>query len=205
MKKKCIVSLAWLSLTYLTTLFFFSCTTNREAELRELHRKYMEASMNHDIETLITMTGENIVWHLGRHTLHGKVEALSPNEYDAGIENSIEYNNVVVRGDTVEFELVEKNEIAKVFGMDSVRHFPRFIFRDGLLLKRESWKTSADFEELNRRRKPFHIWVNTTHPEAMKTFFDPEKNFIFSRENGQLYVQLVREWQKENKNESGKP
>ena len=204
MKNNCNFSLAWLSITVVTILILSSCGMDHEAEIRELHRKYMEASINHDIETLSVMTAEDVVWHLGRYTLRGKEEALGPHEYDAGLNNSIEYSNVVVRGDTVEFELVERNEIAKAFGMDEVRHFSRFIFKDGLLHKKEPWKSSTDFQELNRRRKSFHMWVNETHSEAMKKFFDSEGKFIFSQETGLLYTQLVKEWQEENKNESSK-
>jgi len=204
MKKSCDSIVAWLSLTAFITLILSSCTSH-EAEIRELHRRYMEASMNHDIETLKAMIAEDIVWELELFTFKGKDEALGPHEYDAGIDNSIEYSNVVVRGDTVECELVETNEISKTFAMYEVRQFPRFIFKDGLVHRIELWKRSTDKRELSRRVKTFQGWIRKTHPEAMKTFFDSERKFIHSRETGQLYVQLLREWWKGLGKESSEP
>lgn len=204
MKRSCHRILAWLSLTAFITLILSSCTSH-EADIQELHRKYMEASMNHDIETLRAMMAEDIVWELELFTFQGIEEALGPHEYDAGIENSIEYSNVVVRGDTVEFELVETNELSKAFGMNEVHQFPRFIFKDGLVHRKELWKRSTDKRELSRRVKPFQKWIRKTHPEAMKTFFNSGKKFIHNRETGQLYVQLLKEWREEIGKESIEP
>ena len=204
MNKSCNRILEWWSLTVFITLILSSCTSH-EADIQELHRKYMEASMNHDIETLRAMMAEDIVWELELFTFQGIDEALGPHEYDAGIENNIEYSNVVVRGDTVEFELIETNEISKTFGMNEVRQFPRFIFKDGLVHRKELWKRSTDKRELSRRVKPFHGWIRKKLPGVMKTFFNSEKKFIHSRETGQLYLQLLREWREETGKESIEP
>ena len=205
MKKYYILKFIWMSTLVLTIVLLTLCTKNREVEIQELHRRYMEASINHDIKTLKEMMAEDIVWELELFTFQGKEEALGPYEYDAGIENNIEYSNVVVRGDTVEFELVEKNELTKTFGMYEVRQFPRFIFKDGLVHKKELWKRSTDKRELSRRVKPFQKWIRKNHPEAMKMFFNSEKKFIHSRETGKLYVQLLKEWRKEIGKESIEP
>lgn len=185
----------FLKILYITLIVvcFLLCSAETN---EEIHRKYMEASINHDIETLRSLTSENIVWILGRYTLVGREEVLGPNLYDAGLENELDYRNVIVKGDTVECELLERNDIFRAAGIDEVRRFPRFIFKDGLLIKKEPYKPSKDMEELSRRQAPFQLWVRKNHPEAIEKFLDSEGNFIFSRENGVLIRSLAIEWGK---------
>ena len=205
MKDNCNLSLAWLCITVATILILLSCGTDHEAEIRELHHKYMEASMNHNIEILSVMTAEDIVWQLGPFILRGKEEALGPHKYDEGTNCILEYSNVVIHGDTVEFMLDEKNEVITAVGMTRIRTFPRFIFKDGLVYKKEEWKPSTDREEYNERAQPMRSWIRTEHPEAIKRLFNSKGNWVFSSKNGQLMVQLAKQWQEENRNESNKP
>ena len=168
--------------------------THRIANIKELHQKYMTASIDQDIETLIEMTHEEIVWQLGPYTLKGKEAALGPNKYDVGTGAVLEYGNVVIRGDTVEFELVERNQILAVIGMESIRLYPRFVFKNGLVYRKESWKTSPDIQEMNRLARPLRDWKKEVHPEIVNAIFDTDGNFIFNRENGELNVQMALEW-----------
>ena len=129
-------SIFWLSFLAL----FIACNKVTEPNIKELHKKYMTASVNHDIKTLSLMTHDSIVWRLGPFLLKGKEAALGPNKYDKGTDCILDYSNVKVHGDTVEFELVEKNEILSSMGMEGATHYPRFIFKNGLLYKKKSWK-----------------------------------------------------------------
>jgi hypothetical protein len=201
MKKSRNHMLAWLNMTVLTVLIFSSCAKDHEAEIRELHRRYMEASMNHDIKTLSAMTAEDIFWQIGTFTLQGREEALGLYEYDAGTNNVLEYSNVVVHGDTVEFVLDEKNEIITVIGMEKIQTFPRYIFKDGLIFRIEMWMPSRDREEYHRLAQPMRSWISSAHPEAIERLFDSEKRWVFSRENGELMVQLARQWIEEKENQ----
>ena len=201
MKKSYNHILAWLSLTILIVLIFLSCAKDHEAEIQELHRQYIEASMNNDFETLRAMTAEDIVWQIGTFTLQGKEEALSLHEYYAGTNTVLEYSNVVVRGDTVEFVLDERNEIITAIEMEKIRTFPRYVFKDGLVREKEMWKLSKDREEYHRLAQPMRSWISSEHPEAIERLFDSENKWVFSRGNGELMVQLARQWQKEKENQ----
>jgi hypothetical protein len=102
----------------------------------------------------------------------------------------------VVKGDSVEFELIESNPILKAIGLDSVRHYPRFIFKDGLILRKEPWKVSPDIQERNLLAGPMRKWKKENYPDIVARFFDSKGNFIFNEENGRLQVQLAEEWKR---------
>jgi hypothetical protein len=184
---KCIICLSFF-------ILFVSCNKTSEPNIKKLFETYMTASINHDVKTMATMTHDSIVWKLGPYTLKGKKAALGPNDYDEGTGTILEYTNVNIRGDTVEFELLERNAIITALGMKEIKHYPRFIFKNGLVYKKEAWKVSSDMQELSRRNKPRREWIQENHPEAVQKFFDSEGNFIFNKANGELQIKLTREW-----------
>ena len=119
----------------------------------------MEASINHDIETLEKLTHDDIIWYLGSDTLRGKEAALVPHEHDAGYQTTLSYSDVIIIGDTVRFKLLETNEQVKFFGMEGIRLYPQFIFKNSLVYRKIPWNHSPDLSELIRRSQPFINWV----------------------------------------------
>jgi hypothetical protein len=91
-------------------------------------KQFLKAWETHDIETLTRLTSPDVVIDLGRGTLAGRDHVVNPVEFSAGANSVLEFNNVVVRGDTVEFEMVERNEIITACEFDALRHYPRLIF-----------------------------------------------------------------------------
>jgi hypothetical protein len=162
--------------------------------VRLLHQRYMTASLRHDLATLRRLTREDVVWQLGPRTFRGRDEVLGPNEYDAGIGNQLQYRNVVVRGDTVETELIERNDLIRAVGMAEVRGFPRYVFEDGLLVRKEPWRASEDLAELQARTDPLRRWIRTHHPEALEILVHEPGRLRFSRASGELMARLAREW-----------
>lgn len=71
------------------------------SKVREWHRRYMEASNAHDLETLRAMTSDDIVWRLGPWTLVGKEQALLPHENDLVMNTTLDVRNVRITGNTV--------------------------------------------------------------------------------------------------------
>jgi hypothetical protein len=160
--------------------------------------RYSKASASHDLETLESLTGDDIVWQLGPYRLEGKEEALGPNRYDAGVQTTPVYRNVRVDGHVVEFELIESSEIIRAVGMKDLQHFPRFEFEDGLVTRKSGpWREvspNRSMAEFNRRMVPFRQWIREVHPEAIARLVDTDRNFVFSQENGELMLSLAREW-----------
>lgn len=174
-----------------------SCATG-ESGVADLFHRYVEASASHDLATLEALTSDDIVWHLGPLTFEGKAKALGPNAYDAGARTELTYSNVQVEGNVVTFEMLETSEIIRAVGMTELRHYPRFEFRDGLVVRKgpSTRKPPAahSIPELNRRMAPLRKWIRETHPDALAKLVDPNEGFIFSEESGALMLRLTREW-----------
>lgn len=164
------------------------------SSVRLLHQRYMTASVRHDLPTLRRLTHEEATWKLGPYTFRGRDEVLGPNEYDAGIDNQLEYRNVVVKGDTVETELTERNDLIRAVGMSEVRGYPRYIFEGGLLVRKEPWRASDDLIELQARVEPLRRWIRTHHPEALEILVSEPGSFRFSEASGSLMIRLASLW-----------
>lgn len=171
-----------------------------EFSVRLLHQRYMTASIRHDLATLRRLTAADATWQLGPYAFRGRDAVLGPNAYDAGIDNQLEYRNVVVRGDTVETELTERNDLVRAVGMSEVRSYPRYVFEDGLLIRKEPWRASKDLVELQARVEPLRRWIRTHHPEALEILLSEPGRFRFSEASGALMLRLARQW-----NEAGAP
>ncbi len=166
-----------------------------ESQMRELLRKYMQASNNHDIETLASMTADDAVWLLGPYKLEGKENVLEPNKLDGGANTRFEYRNVVVKGNSVEFELIERNDISDALGTKGAHHYPRFTYRDGLFIRKEPWQKDAESSENDKRIwEAFRKWIREEKPGERAKFIDSDGDLIFSRESGIIMSRLAKEW-----------
>ena len=99
-----------------------------------------------------------------------------------------------MRGDTVECLLIERSELHQSLGIKVMRRYPRFVFRDGLLVERSSWKPSPDVRKLEMQMAGFHSWVRAYHPDKARRLGDPKRPFIYSRETGRMVRELAKEY-----------
>ena len=172
-------------------VFLSACAS--PPDVAELHRRYMAASNAHDVETMAEMTAENVVWQLGPYTLKGKVEALLPNAGDAVMNTTLEVRDRRVIDNVVECVVVERNDALRAIGMESWRHYPRFVFdSEGKVLRKEPWRSSPDDAEFRRRLQPFSQWVKENHPEAVPDFSDMSDTF--GREPALRALRVREQW-----------
>lgn len=176
------------------------CSKPRQRNVQDLVHEYVEASDAHDLDKLASMTADSAVWILGNIQLKGKEEVLGPNRLDAGANTRLEMSNLVVRGDTAKFELAEVNDILTALGINSIVHYPRLVFKDGLVVRKDQWKPNTMMpEEASPNLGRFQQWIQDNKPDAIDRLFDQDGNFIFSRENGELMASLAREYSEREK------
>jgi hypothetical protein len=175
-------------------LLFLVAGCQAPPKAHEWHRRYMEASNAHDLDTLRAMTADDIVWRLGPWTFVGKEQALLPHENDAVMNTTLEVRDVHIRGNTVEFEVIERNDALRAVGIARWRHYARFTFNDrGLVIRKEAWKKSPDDREAARRFRPLRQWVAQHHPEAVPDIDGPpEKAWGYKR--AMRMRELREEW-----------
>jgi ketosteroid isomerase-like protein len=165
-------------------------SSDSEALLRE----YLAASNAHDLATLRSLTHSDIIWRLGPFVFEGKEEALRPHGTDLGLSGSFESSDVVVRGDTVEVVLIERNDATRAYGPDSLVHYARYVFRDGLMWRKEAYRLSESIPDFRRRGEPFRAWVSGVYPDRARRLFDDEGADLFGVERSRLLSQLLTEW-----------
>ncbi|NIR46807.1 MAG: nuclear transport factor 2 family protein [Gemmatimonadetes bacterium] len=160
----------------------------------EIFERYIAASNAHDLETLERMTADDIVWQLGPWTLVGKEEALRPHYADLVNHTVLEAREVVVRGDTVECTLVERSDATRAYGPDSLITHARYVFEEGLVVKKEPWAPSPSLMELNGRSEPFRRWVREQHPEALAVIVDSTGTPRWTRSAVDIVHELREAW-----------
>ena len=160
-------------------------------DLKALVILYLEASNRHDLATLRRMTATDATWQLGPDLLVGRDAVLGPNAWDAGAKTRLQWSNIVVKGNVVEFELVEHNDFLDALGME-LRHFPRFDIEGGLVRHKEPRKPDAGRDE--RKFALLRAWVGEHHPEALAKLRTPDGKAVYTEEAGRVAAQLAREW-----------
>ena len=162
-------------------------------DIRAQYLRYLEASNAHDLDTLASMTADDIVWHLGPYELRGKPEALLPHESDAVMNTTLEVRDLRVEGQVVECEVIERNDMLQAAGIESWRHYARFVFDEtGRITLKEPWRTSLDDAEAEKRMQPFREWVRTNHPQSVPNFDDITD--CFGIEPAKRSRQLMQDW-----------
>ena len=184
MSRICLITLCILSA---------SCVS-KEPTTAELFERYTAASKAHDLVTLEAMTHEDIVWRLGPWTWKGKDEALRPHEVDHNLNARLDFSEVIVRGDTVEFKLTERNDATRAYGPDSVVHYGRFVFEDGKVKLKEATRPAINLRELLERGEPYRQWVRDVHPEALKVILDSTGQVRWGGESSRIQAKLLQEW-----------
>jgi ketosteroid isomerase-like protein len=168
--------------------------SHRAPSTRELFERYLAASKAHDLAALADMISDSVVWRLGPWTLRGKAQSLSLHYADLINHTTLEARDVVIRGDTVECTLVERNDATRAYGRDSLVHYPRYVFRDGLVKVKEGWKRDTSLAALNRHAEPFHAWVRETHPEAIPVILDSTGTPRWTRQAVDKTRQMLLAW-----------
>jgi ketosteroid isomerase-like protein len=161
---------------------------------RKLFDRFLAASNDHDLETIGAMTANDIVWRLGPWTLNGRDQAMSLHYADLINHTTLQARDVVVRGDTVECTLIERNDATRAYGPDSLVHHVRYVFRNGMVTLKEAWKRDTSIAELNRHSEPFRAWVRATHPEALAVILDSTGAPRFTRDAVQEQHQMLERW-----------
>lgn len=175
-------------------LILAAACSGADDDVRARFERYLAASNAHDLATLASMTHEDIVWRFGPFEFRGKEEALLPNGSDIGLNTSLELVDLVVRGDTVDALLFERNDATRAYGPDSLVHHARYVFRDGLVWRKGAYAPAENMAEFQRRGEPFRAWVGTTYPERGRRLFGGRPADSFGDEAGRELSNLLTEW-----------
>ena len=131
------------------------------------------------------------------YTLKGKEEAIAPLRFDKGANTILKVSNVIVNGDTIDCDLLERNDVLTACGINELHHFPRFILKDGSIKKILSRKTPVENKAFVDCITAFAGWLSVNSPEEYKKFW-PEGKFNYSEERGKAMPIEIRKWRERN-------
>ncbi len=160
----------------------------------QLVRQYVGAANRHDLAAVEAMLDDDVVWYLGTDTLAGKRQALGPYDFDIGAQTHLELGEVIVRGDTAEFELAEHNRVLMSLGIHELRHHVRFVFREGLIILKEESRPPDEIEAMADSVGAFATWLYTERPEDYRRIWGEDGKFIYSAETAVLMLELAEAW-----------
>ena len=157
--------------------------------------EYIKAANEHNIEKVRSMYSDSIVWHFGPFTFKGKEEAITPLKFDKGANTILIVSNVISNGDTVDFDLLETNDVITALGIKQLHHFPRFIINNGLISRKLSRKPPLEFQSFSDSVASFADWLSHNSPEIYNQFW-PIGKFNFSEETGRKMPAEIKKWRR---------
>jgi hypothetical protein len=155
--------------------------------------QYIKAANEHNIDKVKEMYADSIIWYFGPYTFEGKEEALAPLKFDKGANTMLIVSDVIINGDTVDFNLLETSDVITALGIRQLHHFPRFIIKDGLITIKLSRKPPMEISAFSDSVKSFATWLSENKPEKFEQFW-PEGKFNFSEETGRDMPWEVKKW-----------
>jgi hypothetical protein len=185
----------WLIMMFLT--FTLSCQ-KRLPDNAHLLNQYISAANSHNFGILTDLISENAVWYLGRDTLIGRDKVLSPLRFDEAVNTKLYVRNVQVRGDTVDFDLVEKNGVLYGLGFDSLIHYERFVYSDAKVVLQTSRFPPDPFKTFSDSVVAFYDWLRFSDSLAYREVISEGGKFQYSNKSGKIILDQITKWRKRN-------
>ncbi len=110
------------------------------------------------------------------------------------MQTELEYSNPVVKGNAVEFELTERNCVIRAAGVKELHWYPRFVFENGLVKRKELWKESQTLKQFAPQWELLRNWIRKKYPDDFAKLSDAQGNVVYSQETGALTCKLANEW-----------
>jgi len=157
-------------------------------------RKYIAALQAYDIESLKKMIAPDVIVTAGRSGTKGPDELLKAVDFQAGIRTTYVCTKMVVRGDTVDVDLLETSDLGTAIGVPETHHYERFVFEDGMLKLREIRRPTEEYQLFGARIRRLQAWLQQLHPDVAAQIEDPRTGFKADRATGELLVRMAKEW-----------
>jgi hypothetical protein len=173
----------------------FSCS-KESYEKDDLLDLYISASNKHDITELANLLDDDAVWHLGGDTLAGKEEVLGPLKFDAAVNTEIYVLNRKYMGDTIDFDLIEKNQVLYGLGIDSLTHYARFIYSKDKIKLKTVRRPPEPFQAFSDSVSSFLHWLKLTDSLKYNEMISINGKFKYNFNTGRIMLEEIPKWTK---------
>ncbi len=184
------------------SLFIMSISCSSESRLVKNLRAYKQAHNAHDVNKAMSFYSDDIRFDMvGSWIKKGKDEIRELEEWDAAVNSYLEFTDIEVKGDTIKCKAIEKNDLFTASGIQKLEYESViFVFQDGLIKEVKAKQTEESLKNMESVFKKFIEWASTEKTKELEEL-KKKGEFIFTPENAEKWLSLVREWRKkENAN-----
>lgn len=153
-----------------------------------------------DVEAVLDMFADNPSLHFGElGTITGLDEIRGILEYDRVLDAQLRFENCVATDRDVACRVVETNDWLGLADIESITYDEnRFTFTiDGRIESVASTLSAESAEVLGKATGEFGVWASTNEPVEYAALFSEYGTFVYSEENGEKVLALLRQWRAE--------
>jgi limonene-1,2-epoxide hydrolase len=164
--------------------------------LVNLVQAFCEAVNRHAVAEVIAMFSDEAEFELaGLYRIVGKKQIRSVFEYDAGVHTKLEFSRFQIEGNMVKCQLVERNDRLEAIGFSKL-DYPSCLltFKERRIQKFSAKPDEESMKKIANALQGFLPWLAQKYPSDRAKMYTSEGRFIYSRENGERAVPLLREW-----------
>ncbi len=168
----------------------FSCSTDPA----DLAKRYPETYNTHKVEEIVSLYADDAVFEVaGNFSLFGKDQIRNITKYDSVMNIHMTISNIITRGDTVVCNLTETNDWLKTAEIGEAFYTVKFIFHDGLIKHLQANTMPETQQAFSQVLSPLMEWAAENNEKTI-TEMMPDGKFIYSAENAEKNLALLRSW-----------
>lgn len=173
------------------TLFACSSSPDHLGTVMEFAQRKNDA----DLESVMELFADDPSLHFGPlGTISGLTDVRNILEYDLALNTHLQFEDCKVDGQEVSCRVVETNDWLGTAGIESIEYDEnRFVFsEDGRITAVHATISAASAQSMGAAVAEFHQWATTNRPEAYAELFSEGGAFVYSGENADKVLVLLR-------------
>ncbi len=148
-----------------------------------------------DLDAVMELFADDPMLNFGPlGTISGLTDVRNILEYDLALNAHLELQACDAAGQEVSCRVVESNDWLRTVDIESIEYDEnRFVFsEDGRIKAVHASLAAASAQSIGAAMAEFHQWATTTQPEAYSELFSEQGAFVYSGENAEKVLSLLR-------------
>ncbi len=167
----------------------------------DLVMAYQHAYNSHDLGELLPLFVDDAAFEVaGAFKLKGKDDIRRVAEYDFALHIHMTIDKLIPKGDTVFCELIEMNDWLEAADIEEAYYSAKFVFQKRRIKSLSGVPYPETQKALTQVLQPLMEWATQERPEQLAQIM-PEGKFVYSAENAEKSLALLREWKEVKESE----
>ncbi len=160
-------------------------------------RDFEDSKNRGDIDASLKYFTDETTLHFGPlGSVSGLEQIRGIHGYDLALNTALHFKSCVVAAKEVRCRVTESNDWLSTTGIESIDYDESlFVFDDdGQIASITSTLSAKSINDMGAAMALFDEWARTNQPEQYAELFGTDGRFVYSFENGQRVLSLLREW-----------